>query len=98
LPAQWAMGNGWFELVYDLSTKLSLIPGIEISSIKEKHGELRVETRGSNALADQFMFEAEERSATICEVCGRPGSTIQTGVRLKTLCVEHEKRYDNTDL
>jgi len=91
-PAQWACGDGWFDLVYELSAKLARIPGTEITGIKQKYGELRIDMRGHDAMADQLILEAEERSATICELCGRPGRTIQTSALLKTLCDAHEKR------
>lgn len=85
------VGNGWVPLVLELHEKLVAInPGYEIDQIKEKFGGLRYYVGPVGEEARKLIDEAEEKSFTICEVCGEPG-VPRGGGWIKTLCNEHSK-------
>lgn len=75
-------GDGWYELIRQLSEKLTKLikefPKEEQSDfralqVKEKYGTLRFYlTAGTDAIFDA-IDEASSSSAKICESCGRPG-------------------------
>jgi hypothetical protein len=81
IPFGFECGDGWFQLIWDLSEKLEkLIEGFgEIEyppkavQVKEKYGTLRFYMTSTNGIMDKFIDEAENRSAHTCEVCGRRG-------------------------
>jgi len=78
-------GDGWFDLIYNLSEKLEAINNklpegstkIEASQVKEKFGTLRFYTNGVPSEvfdeARKLIGEAEDLSAITCEYCGKPG-------------------------
>ncbi len=85
-------GDGWFNLIDELSAKLEsmIIPFVEdpdidldlipcASQVKEKWGMLRFYMSSSTPEMDEAIEEAEDRSATICEVCGDPGTLYESG-------------------
>jgi hypothetical protein len=83
-------GDGWFELLKELSEKLEPY-GVEAVQVKEKFGGLRFYLAGG-ALDEvwDLIDEAEDRSETICEACGEPG--IVRGISwVQTLCDECSK-------
>lgn len=93
-------GDGWFQLIWDLSEKLEA----EIkkqpeekrhfyraSQVKEKFGTLRFYMTGETDEMRKAIAQAEELSETTCETCGKPGKTNESGW-LKTTCGEHEKK------
>lgn len=91
-------GDGWFLIIYDLSAELEGIikrlPADErdqyhAAQVKEKFGTLRFYMNMETEEMSRAIREAEARSATTCEVCGRPGKPRGRGW-VKTLCEEHE--------
>lgn len=75
-------GDGWFQLIWDLSEKLEpMIAAIDgsdderpkASQVKEKFGTLRFYMTSSTDEMESAIGEAEARSAVTCEHCGRPG-------------------------
>ena len=73
--------DGWFQLLRDLSEKLSKL-GVVARQVKEKFGGLRFyfdfdfkdgPDMWSHPEADKLVEEAEKLSYTICEVTGKPG-------------------------
>lgn len=76
-------GDGWFDLIYVLSKKLmSEIERAEkngkqvdfyATQVKEKYGTLRYYSGLSYDFLDGIIEEAEEKSATICDQCGKAG-------------------------
>ena len=71
-------GDGWFQLIWDLSLDLEQIAKEEevdlyVSQVKSKYGTLRyymgAETERMSAVIDKY----EELSAHICELCGKSG-------------------------
>jgi hypothetical protein len=82
--------NGWLELIWDCHKKLKkLDPDYHIDQIKEKFGGLRYYA-GGNFGQEGFdiISEAEAKSFTVCEVCGKPGKLSHRGFWLQTLCLE----------
>lgn len=89
-------GDGWFGLIWDLCEeidkmlKANNVEGFEVIQVKEKLGGLRFYCNNSTKEIDQAINKAEEKSYTICEVCGKPGKLRNDGW-LSTLCAEHAK-------
>lgn len=90
-------GPGWDSLV-DPIVKMCEDAGIEIYQIKEKFGTLRIyinsvyhtpEERAVLEPIEQAMAAAENRSSTICEVCGAPGVHARHRGWFKTTCPAH---------
>lgn len=82
-------GDGWSNLIYSLckDIELALEPNdeFEVKQVKEKFGGLRFYYSGGNEKINKLVDEAEEKSYTICEMCGKPGKLIDDGW-LQTLC------------
>ncbi len=81
-------GDGWYQLIYDLSTKLEeMIRKLPketrqyccASQVKEKLGTLRFYMTSSTDEMENAIEEAENLSAKTCEDCGKPGE-------VKTIC------------
>jgi len=62
--------------------------------VKEKFGTLRFYTNMTNDEIDEIIVKAEQKSATICEACGKPG-TIDTFLWKKALCKKHRAEWNN---
>jgi len=78
-------GDGWFDLIRDLSEKLE-DKGVEAVQVKEKFGGLRFYLAGSTT--DEIwklVQDAEELSEKTCEICGEPGERYGGGW-IRTLC------------
>lgn len=87
--------DGWFDLIDELSEKLE--KGIVklknsgeknlpvAAQVKQKFGTLRFYMDCATEEMYDWVFEAEDKSATICEYCGKPGKTRQKGW-IETLC------------
>ena len=75
-------GDGWHDLIDDTLTAIekhcasigSKPPGI--TQIKEKLGLLRIYFRPYDEGIEAILHAAEQRSASICEQCGRPGKLV----------------------
>lgn len=68
-------GLGWLDLIYNLCIKIAEIIGrdtlnIEASQVKEKYGGLCFYMSETIDEIDCLIEYAENRSLTICEVCG----------------------------
>ena len=98
-------GNGWFDIIWDLSSKLEpiiqkfidenqdteLYP--KASQVKEKFGGLRFYmTCGSDEIVG-LISEAEALSYTTCEECGKPGEARRGGW-IHTLCDDCHENWD----
>jgi len=88
LPYGFECGDGWFQLIYDLSKALyegCIDHGISIGSdqetedrfyvnqVKEKYGTLRYYTNYRWDWMDLLIDKAEGKSESICEACGKEG-------------------------
>ncbi len=91
-------GNGWYDLIHGLSEKLyplmiasrmtvneyDVYPSV--AQVKEKYGSLRFYM---NVATDEMMdliFEAEDRSQEICEICGQEGNINHSKYWLEARC------------
>jgi len=81
-----ACGDGWFNLIYDLSKKISqIVPDAIALQVKEKFGGLRFYVINCNDEGFDEIHKTENLSFTICKNCGKPGKRIR-GNWIKTLC------------
>jgi len=71
MPFGFECGDGWFNLIYELSDKLSkLDPECEAVQVKEKYGGLRFYTNGNSEEGYKLIDEYEDKSYRTCEDCG----------------------------
>ncbi len=81
-------GDGWFDLILELSINLEKIVKTEqiehgltgkylpwVVQIKEKFGGLNYYMSFENDEMSDLIIAAAQRSETICENCGKPGKT-----------------------
>jgi len=83
-------GDGWFELIKDLSDKLNQLILIDecscrASQVKEKYGTLRYYMDTETDAMSELIRLAEKQSHTICEICGEAGK-LREGRWISTLC------------
>lgn len=81
-------GEGWYDLLYELSEKLENLilempeeerERFRASQVKEKFGLLRVYMSSETDEMSKLIEEAENKSETICEQCGKPGKLYTQG-------------------
>lgn len=89
-------GDGWMDLIYRLSQAISThieSIGLDIvaTQVKEKFGTLRLYVDGGDEKVFWLIDAAEQESATICEVCGAPGTLVTKGWH-STRCESCRKR------
>jgi hypothetical protein len=102
---RWLPAPGWDDLLLVLDSQLAEIdPKYIIFQAKEKFGTLRfyAGTSPDTELEDvavrrfnDLIHVAEQKSATICELCGEPGKTRHLSW-IKTLCDEHDAQHPST--
>jgi len=90
---------GWHDLVYTLCAKLEQharrlhghAPAFKVVQVKQKLGGLRFYGMYQSSAMQKLIDEAEKRSFTICEACGKPGKLRVVGKHgyRTTLCAEH---------
>ena len=90
-------GDGWYDLIYDLSAKLEacirnhikINPNDEYYpravQVKEKFGGLRFYMTSETDEMSDFIREAETKSYETCENCGGKGKPNEKGW-ISTLC------------
>jgi hypothetical protein len=95
-------GDGWFDLIWDLSQKLERLiqkvkeasPTVDVnylpaaSQVKEKFGGLRFYMTTETDEMSEAIRKAEERSYTTCELCGKVGQLANTSWMV-VRCKEH---------
>ena len=80
-------GNGWFDLIWGLSEVLEKSsPDTVVFEAKEKFAGLRFYVNGATAAGHAAIQEAERKSFTICEECGKPGELRRYNDWLYTRC------------
>ena len=85
------IGQGWMPLVTELLDKLKSIGWDgNILQIKEKFGGLRFYIDTGSDRAFDLIDEYENKSFSICEICGDPGKLIGHGW-LMTRCEKHAR-------
>lgn len=83
-------GDGWTDLIYRLSQAISTYIKpiglyVVVTQVKEKFGTLRFYVDGGDEEVFRLIDAAEQKSATICEACGAPGTLVMKGW-CSTLC------------
>lgn len=97
--------NGWFDLINNLCNEINTIYEASDSEIdiipiqiKEKFGTLRFyysyinydkEMSNIHTKVDEAVRKYEKMSASICEICGKPGRLSLVDGYIKILCDEH---------
>ena len=88
------VGDGWFELLKELSEKLEPL-GVVAAQVKEKFGGLRFYINSiDKEIAEQvyeYIHEAEAKSYKTCEQCGQPGEQ-KGGGWVRTTCDDCDNR------
>lgn len=91
-------GPGWYDIIDDLSSKLekeieALAKDGDGSSyavqVKEKYGTLRFYVSLETEKMGDLIEQAEEKTQSTCEVCGKEGKLIGEGW-MKVRCKKHE--------
>ena len=96
--------NGWVDLAFELGKDIEDLCKLAncelplIQQIKEKFGTLRFYYNTLNSQYPKIIeksiralvLQAENRSSTICEICGKFGETRVDGGLYKTVCKEHQ--------
>jgi len=100
-------GLGWHPLIRKTLSRIAAVvgdaSGLEITQVRQKYARLVIdfETRGDaarfeNAIA-AVIADAEERSGTICEQCGKRGKEHKAALEyLVTRCAAHAPRRGKT--
>jgi len=106
IPFPFECGNGWADLLYDAAVKLNAYletmpkevrEDIVAMQVKEKYGTLRFYISYYNDEIDAIIREAEKKSCTTCETCGKKGKT-RGKFWLYTACDEHTREEDLQDV
>jgi hypothetical protein len=98
------VGEGWRELIEECHSRLAReFPNYRFYAIKQKFGVLAFQATlrgdGSNPTDDDrarvasMVDEFEQRSATVCESCGRQGSLRDGRAVWITLCDGCDQRW-----
>jgi hypothetical protein len=95
-------GDGWFQLIWDLSEKIEkeinkveedspeLKGKIKASQVKEKFGGLRFYMTQETKEISDLISKAEAASERICDVCGKEGDVRNKNGWLSCRCSEHK--------
>jgi hypothetical protein len=86
---------GWLDLIDELCRTLKThmdahpeLPLIQVRQVKEKFGGLRFYYSGGDTACRELVACVEERSMSICEVCGQAG-TLGGEHWLSVRCLDH---------
>ena len=83
--------DGWYELIDELCADLQTLtdqghPQLKMMQVKEKFGALRFNAPGGSDAQKSLIRAAQQKSLTICELCGNPGSLDMSGSWHKVRC------------
>lgn len=81
--AKLCIGEGWHSLIDEIYDRLP--DEAIVNTVKEKFGGLRVYVDRIDNETQQFVDSIEDKSYTICEMCGKPGKS-RSGGWILTLC------------
>jgi hypothetical protein len=86
-------GNGWFELIHRLCSKLKELADADpntdfhFKQIKEKFARLTIYSTGGNNMMNNLIDAYEEMSMGVCEKCGSEDNVKVRGrAWIQTLC------------
>jgi len=80
-------GDGWFQLLYELSQELSAYqaehPELDfaVDQVKSKFGSLRFHLSGGDAITEEMIEAACQRASVTCELTGKPGQLCENPAR-----------------
>ena len=95
-------GDGWADLLVETCKKMQahlitlskeLAEEIVALQVKEKYGTLRFYISSYTETLDAIVLDAETRSATICEQCGKTGK-VRGDMWLYAACDVHTRDGD----
>ncbi|MHB9118957.1 MAG: hypothetical protein ACYC2R_11880 [Burkholderiales bacterium] len=90
-------GDGWYPLLYDLSSELSNYLAehpeldFEVVQVKSKFGRLRFHLSGYDVVTEEIIELACQRASVTCEFTGKPGQLCGNSARrfsMMVLCPE----------
>lgn len=95
----YSIGKGWYRLVREVILAIDKYnfehpddDQIHITDVKEKWGGLRIEIDSWAPEISDLILDIEEKSRSICEECGKEGSTCKVRGWIYTLCDECRKK------
>ena len=100
MPFGFECEDGWFELVYELSKKITELDPegkVEASQVKEKFGGLRFYINGAPREIHDLIAKYEKRSYQTCEICGAKGERRPDLSWVRALCDKHYQRLIKTE-
>ncbi|KAK0184512.1 hypothetical protein F5146DRAFT_240949 [Armillaria mellea] len=82
--------RGWEGLIRQICNQLK---GKDVAfiQIKEKFGKLRIYVEDGDPETQRYLQEMEEKSAKVCEKCGKPGNLAVSNGWLFATCEECAK-------
>ena len=96
------VGDGWYDLIREMSKKMMILVErawkkeadlydfpFRFRKVKQKFGKLHCQMYASNAKMEDLLWDYEEKSAFVCEICGNPGKINRNAAWIETLCREH---------
>ena len=95
MPFGFECEDGWFNLVYELSKKITELDPegkVEASQVKEKFGGLRFYINGAPREIHDLINKYEKNSYQTCEICGAKGKCRPDLGWVQTLCNKHYKK------
>jgi len=97
----WGMqhNDGWYNLLYNLLgtiqgyIRCNRKPQVEIDTIKEKYGSLRIYAYNTDDIVDGMIWFAEHLSYHICEECGSMEDVAASEGWIAVKCAKCWKKY-----
>lgn len=86
-------GDGWYQLLHDLSAQLSRYlaenPDLDLEAVqvKSKFASLRFHLSDHDEVAEEMIEAASKRAAVTCEITGRPGQLCSGKTRREPVLV-----------
>lgn len=90
---RFAVDDGWFNIIRELSSKLTKLirseisPDLVVYQVKQRFGGLKFLTNLTNEYIEEAVQAAENEAWSICEMCGDNGTLHHRTGFLKTLCI-----------
>lgn len=99
---EFSIHDGWFDLILDASRALEAIcerqeasgePVMFATRVRSKYGSLQFYAEGVREAGDAVIGRAECLSESTCEICGAPGTEVERGDWVATLCGPHANEW-----